>query len=56
MNLSEFFYMGGYAAFLWPAYALVMSVLVYNRWAARRAHQEARRAAARRLQMEETRS
>ena len=30
MNLSEFFYMGGYAAFLWPAYALVMSVLVYD--------------------------
>jgi len=38
MSLSDFFYMGGYAAFLWPA------------------HQEARRAAARRLQMEETRS
>jgi heme exporter protein D len=56
MSLSEFFHMGGYAAYLWPAYGLVLSVLVYNVWAARRAHQEARRAAARRLQMEETRS
>ena len=56
MNLSDFFYMGGYAAFLWPAYGLVLSVLVYNVWSARRAHQEARRAAVRRLQMEETRS
>ena len=56
MNLAEFLHMGGYAAFLWPAYGLVLTVLVYNVWSARRAHQEARRAAARRLQMEENRS
>jgi len=56
MNVSEFLHMGGYAAFLWPAYGLVMSVLVYNVWSARRAHREARRAAARRLQMEDSRS
>jgi heme exporter protein D len=56
MNLAEFFRMGGYAAFLWPSFGLVLTVLVFNVWSARRAHREARRAAARRLQMEETRS
>jgi heme exporter protein D len=56
MNIGEFLHMGGYAAFLWPAYVLVLSVLVYNVWSARRAHREARRAAARRLQMEDSRS
>ena len=56
MSLSEFFHMGGYAAYLWPAFGLVLSVLVYNVWSARRALREARRAAARRLQMEDTRS
>jgi heme exporter protein CcmD len=56
MNVAEFLNMGGYAAFVWPAFGLVMSVLVYNVWSARSAHAEARRAAARRLQMEETRS
>ncbi|HSF79163.1 MAG TPA: heme exporter protein CcmD [Steroidobacteraceae bacterium] len=56
MNLSEFLDMGGYAAFVWPAFGLVLSVLVYNIWSARSAHAEARRAAARRLQMEETHS
>jgi heme exporter protein CcmD len=56
MNIAEFLDMGGYAAFVWPAFGLVMSVLIYNVWSARNAHVEARRAAARRLQMEETRS
>jgi heme exporter protein CcmD len=56
MSLSEFFYMGGYAEYLWPAYGLVLAVLVYNVWSARHALKEARRNAARRLQMEETRS
>jgi heme exporter protein D len=56
MNLSEFLHMGGYAAYLWPSFGLVISVLVYNVWSARRAHAEARRSAARRLQIEETRS
>jgi heme exporter protein D len=56
MSVYEFFHMGGYAAYLWPAFGLVLSVLVYNVWSARRALREARRAAARRLQMEDTRS
>jgi heme exporter protein CcmD len=56
MTVAEFLDMGGYAAFVWPAFSLVMSVLIYNVWSARNAHAEARRAAARRLQMEETRS
>jgi heme exporter protein CcmD len=55
VNLADFFYMGGYAAYLWPAFGLVILVLIYNVWSARRALAEARRAAARRLQMEETR-
>jgi heme exporter protein CcmD len=55
MNLSEFLNMGGYAAFVWPAYGLVFAVLAYNIWSARRVHTEARRLALRRLEIEETR-
>ncbi len=56
MNIAEFIDMGGYGAFLWPAFGLTIAVLLWNIWSARRAHVEARRAAARRLQIEETRS
>lgn len=56
MSLSEFVHMGGYAAFVWPAYGLVFAMLAYNIWSARRAHTEARRLALRRLEIEETRS
>ncbi len=30
MNLSDFFHMGGYAAYVWPSYALALFVLVFN--------------------------
>jgi heme exporter protein D len=34
--MQEFLAMGGYAAFVWPAFGLSAVVLVYNAWAARR--------------------
>lgn len=30
MNLSEFFHMGGYAMYIWPAYAIAVLVLSIN--------------------------
>lgn len=56
MNLQHFLAMGGYAAFVWPAYGIALAVLVWNIWSARRAHTEARRTALRRLDIKETRS
>jgi heme exporter protein D len=47
--LSEFFHMGGYAAYLWPAYLLTFAVLGWNMLSARRALREARAEARRRL-------
>jgi heme exporter protein CcmD len=45
--MSEFLYMGGYAAFVWPSYALTMAIVFLNIVCARRslvrASQEARR-------------
>jgi heme exporter protein D len=35
-EIQEFLAMGGYAAFVWPAFGLSAAVLVYNAWAARR--------------------
>lgn len=48
MNLGEFFSMGGYAAFVWPSFGLVLFALVWNVIAARRLHAAARRDALRR--------
>jgi heme exporter protein CcmD len=56
MSLGDFLHMGGYGAYLWPAFGVTLFVLVYNVWSARRSLAEARRAAARRIQMEENRS
>lgn len=47
--MSEFFHMGGYAAYLWPAYLLTFAVLGWNVLSARRALREARAEARRRL-------
>lgn len=47
--MSEFFHMGGYAAYLWPAYLLTFAVLGWNVVSARRALREARAEARRRL-------
>jgi heme exporter protein D len=56
MSLQEFFAMGGYAAFVWPSYAVTLLVLVGNVWLARSAHRRAREDALRRAAREEGRS
>jgi heme exporter protein CcmD len=47
--MSQFLDMGGYAAFVWPAYAVTLAVVVLNVVWARRALARAREAARRRL-------
>jgi heme exporter protein D len=51
--MSAFLDMGGYAAFVWPAYALTLIIVVANVLAARRALTCARRSAQRRLQVQQ---
>jgi heme exporter protein CcmD len=46
--MREFFDMGGYAAFVWPAYAVTFGVVILNIYWARRALARARAAALRR--------
>jgi heme exporter protein D len=50
MSLREFVHMGGYAAFVWPSYALAVIVIQANISAARRSLREAQRLARRRIQ------
>ena len=47
--MREFFDMGGYAAFVWPAYAVTFAVVALNVVWARRALTRARAAARRRI-------
>ena len=47
--MREFLDMGGYAAFVWPAYALTFVAVIVNVVIARRAHAAARAEARRRL-------
>jgi heme exporter protein D len=47
--VNGFFDMGGYAAYLWPAYLLTFAVLGWNVLSARRALREAKAEARRRL-------
>jgi heme exporter protein CcmD len=47
--VNNFFDMGGYAAFVWPAYAVTFAVIGLNIFWANRALARARRAARRRL-------
>ncbi len=49
--LSEFFDMGGYAAYVWPSYALTFAVVVLNIVWARRLLAKSREEARRRLAM-----
>ena len=49
--MRAFFDMGGYAAFVWPAYGVTVAVIVLNIVWARRALTRARGEARRRLQM-----
>jgi heme exporter protein CcmD len=46
--MSEFLRMGGYAAFVWPCFALAALVLAWNVASARRLHTTARERALRR--------
>jgi heme exporter protein D len=50
-SLSEFFDMGGYAAYVWPSYVLTLSVVVLNIVWARRLLAKSREEARRRLAM-----
>jgi heme exporter protein D len=50
-NLSEFFDMGGYAAYVWPSYVLTLVVVVLNIVWARRLLAKSREEARRRLAM-----
>jgi heme exporter protein D len=49
--VKEFLNMGGYAAFVWPAYAVTFTVVALNVLWARRALARAREEARRRLAM-----
>jgi heme exporter protein D len=49
--LSEFFDMGGYAAYVWPSYVLTLVVVVLNIFWARRLLAKSREEARRRLAM-----
>jgi len=50
-GLAEFFDMGGYAAYVWPSYALTLIVVVLNVVWARRLLAKSREEARRRLAM-----
>jgi heme exporter protein D len=47
--MHSFFHMGGYAAYVWPSYALTFLVLIVNVVAARRELRAAQRQARARL-------
>ena len=47
--MSQFFQMGGYAAFVWPAYVVTLAAIVLNIVWARRALARSREDARRRL-------
>jgi heme exporter protein CcmD len=49
--VSEFFDMGGYAAYVWPSYVLTLTVVVLNIVWARRLLAKSREEARRRLAM-----
>jgi heme exporter protein D len=53
--MRSFLDMGGYAAFVWPAYAVTLAVIVLNVVWARRALSRSRTAARRRQGLEEAR-
>lgn len=43
-RFHEFLTMGGYAVYVWPAYAIVIIVMIVNLVVAHRRHRRARRA------------
>jgi heme exporter protein D len=56
MSLDTFLTMGGYGAFVWPAYAVTLVVLIGNVFAARSSHRRALSDALRRAAREEGRT
>ncbi len=51
MDIGDFLAMGGYARYVWPAYALSAIVLVYNAWSAARLRREQLASARRRVSL-----
>lgn len=50
MSIGQFLRMGGYAAFVWPSYALAALVILINILSARRSLREGQRTARRRFE------
>ena len=51
MSSGGFWYMGGYARYVWPCFAVACAVLAWNLWSARRCLAAAKVRAARALAM-----
>ena len=51
MTIVQFLAMGGYARYVWPCFALAISVLLWNVWSARRYHAQALKRAQRAVAM-----
>lgn len=56
MSLTEFLHMGGYGAFVWPAYVVTLCVLIANVYLARGSHRRAVSEALKRAAREEGKS
>ncbi len=54
--MREFLDMGGYAAFVWPSYAVTLAAIALNIYWARRLLAQARAAARRRLAAQDQRA
>jgi heme exporter protein CcmD len=53
MIRGDFWYMGGYARFVWPSIGIVLAVLAWNLWSAQRFLAAARLRAQRALAMDD---
>lgn len=56
MSLADFLHMGGYGAFVWPAYTVTLIVLIANVYLARGSHRRAVSEALKRAAREEGKS
>jgi len=56
MSLSEFFYMGGYAFYVWTSYGIALVVLVANLVNAKACERRMRRTLDRRMRLQRRRS
>jgi heme exporter protein D len=55
MTLGQFLHMGGYAAYVWPAYGFTALAIIWMIAGARRAHRAGLAAARRRIATEKSR-